>query len=72
MYFSFRKFFETGAMAVPTKSQNSWLVSHGHTLACFAIGVIHLATMATLQSRALQKSKCMFHYSHFDFKKLAK
>ena len=41
-------------------------------LAGFAIGTIRLAAMATLQSRALQKSKCMFHYSHFDFKKLAK
>ena len=44
-----------------------WLVPNGHTLAGFAIGAIHLATTATLQLRALHKTKIMFLHSDFDF-----
>ena len=37
--------------------QGIWLVSHGHTLADFAIGDLHLATIATLHLRVLHRIK---------------
>ena len=54
------------------KTQTFWikevrLVPNGHTIAGFAIGAIRLATMATLQLRALHKTKSMFLHSDFNF-----
>ena len=66
-------FFEIGAMATPNKSRNPFwvkgfrLVPNGHTLAGFAIGALHLATMAIVQLRALHKTQNMFLYSDFNF-----
>ena len=44
------------------------LVPNCHTLAGFIIGgALHLATMATLQLRALHKTKSLFFHSDFNF-----
>ena len=59
----FAIFFETGAMATPTKSQNSTILGQGildstqwsHT-SRFNIGSLSLATMATFDLRALHKT----------------